>query len=457
MPLEAPEPEVWIPVSEKRPWHCQIHYDPINFTTPGGEYVDERLLVFVQWFGMVEAEEHNRVYFLDDIPDLMGMPQPTFEYQAGEAAARRAHQMIGDMASASLAIGGWLPGQLPEFEPPGASLHFASTTRMGETDDGDSVVDPHSRHWGFDNLYVGGCGVIPEMSACNPTLTAAAIAVRSARALAGTRPAAAGAAGAATPMPDDAPGVRIAASPINWHNDDFPILGSLTSVDAILAGMQAAGMAGTELGSLFPTTRADLEPILEQYGLELAGGWFSAYLLTRDMADERERFVAFVEFLESMGTKILHHRRVLVLPLQAVPAERVRAALRGAGGPALPVPAARADGGPVVGPRAGPAGAVGHRGTARDRGRLPPAHADRRADARSSSRRWPTPPPTSSFTIDTGHLRFAGADAVEVLETYIDRTVHLHVKDVRDHIADVARAGSCRSIRGGRGRVHRSR
>ena len=60
-----PKPEVWIPVSEKRPWHCQIHYDPINFTTPGGEFVDERLLVFIQWFGMVEAEEHNRVFFIE--------------------------------------------------------------------------------------------------------------------------------------------------------------------------------------------------------------------------------------------------------------------------------------------------------------------------------------------------------------------------------------------------------
>ena len=92
MPINATEPEVWIPVSEKRPWHCQLHDDPINFTTPGGEFVDERLIVFVQWFGMVEAEEHNRVFFLDDIPDLMGMPQPTFEYQhwrgRGEARAQ---------------------------------------------------------------------------------------------------------------------------------------------------------------------------------------------------------------------------------------------------------------------------------------------------------------------------------------------------------------------------------
>lgn len=194
MPLWAPEPEVWIPVSEKRPWHCQIHYDPINFTTPGGEFVDERLLVFVQWFGMTEAEPHNRVKFSDTVSDLMGMPQPTFEYRVGEKAARRAHEMMADMAPATLAIGGWLPGQLPQFEPPGSSLHLMSTTRMGELDDGTSVVDPYLRHWKFENLWVGGCGAIPEMSACNPTLTAAAMAVRSARSIAGARSAAAKAA-----------------------------------------------------------------------------------------------------------------------------------------------------------------------------------------------------------------------------------------------------------------------
>ena len=187
MPLWAPEPEVWIPVSEKRPWHCQVHYDPINFTTPGGEFVDERLLVFVQWFGMTEAEAHNRVTFSEKVPDLMGMPQPTFEYRVGEQAAQRAHEMMGDMSPATLAIGGWLPGQLPQFEPPGSSLHLMSTTRMGAADDGTSVVDPYLQHWGFDNLWVGGCGAIPEMSACNPTLTAAAMAIRSARSISGTR------------------------------------------------------------------------------------------------------------------------------------------------------------------------------------------------------------------------------------------------------------------------------
>ena len=78
-------------------------------------------------------------------------------------------------------LGGFLPGSEPKYLAPGAALHICGTTRAGKEDDGHSVVDRHSKVWRVDNLFVGGCGVIPTQNACNPTLTAACFAIVSAR------------------------------------------------------------------------------------------------------------------------------------------------------------------------------------------------------------------------------------------------------------------------------------
>lgn len=78
-------------------------------------------------------------------------------------------------------LGGFLPGSEPKYLAPGAALHICGTTRAGKEDDGHSVVDKHSKVWRVENLFVGGCGVIPTQNACNPTLTAACFAIVSAR------------------------------------------------------------------------------------------------------------------------------------------------------------------------------------------------------------------------------------------------------------------------------------
>jgi inosose dehydratase len=233
--------------------------------------------------------------------------------------------------------------------------------------------------------------------------------------------------------------VKIAASPINWHNDDFPILGPLTSVDEILTGMQQAGFAGTELGSLFPDTAEEVIPLLQQYDLELAGGWFSAYLLSRDFESERTRFTEFVKFLEQAGARICTTAEASYCPFKPYPPSRYDQHFASLAVPLFPyqLPELSADQWSTLGEQFDEL-----TGIAAEHGILLGYHPHMQTVVQTPEQLAALADATSQlhFTIDSGHLRFTGADPAEILEKYVDRTVHLHVKNVRDRVTEAARS-----------------
>ncbi|KAF8422789.1 pyranose 2-oxidase [Boletus edulis BED1] len=180
IPFSDPEPQVTLPYSRKYPWHVQIHRDAFNYGEVGPR-ADSRVVVDLRWFGAQESKKDNYVTF-GGTTDIYGMPQATFNVKRSEKDEENDQKMMGDMTQVANVLGSYIPGSYPQFMEPGLVLHITGTIRIGENDQ-TSVADPESRVHGFKNLWVGGNGCIPDATACNPTSTSVAIAIKGARAV----------------------------------------------------------------------------------------------------------------------------------------------------------------------------------------------------------------------------------------------------------------------------------
>lgn len=174
----------WVPYTDAVPFHGQVmQLDASPIPLADDDPVVPGSIVGLGLFCAKDLHWDDRVAFSDDELDWYGMPALRIHYTLTDrdrAVIERAQEEIVALAKA---VGDPI-GDRPFTMPLGASLHYQGSVRMGETDDGRSVCGPDSEVWEAPGVFVAGNGVIPTATACNPTLTSVALAVKGARGIA---------------------------------------------------------------------------------------------------------------------------------------------------------------------------------------------------------------------------------------------------------------------------------
>lgn len=217
-------------------------------------------------------------------------------------------------------------------------------------------------------------------------------------------------------------------NPIAWSNDDDWTIGDQFTLDDCLSDCRRIGFDGIEKGHKMPDEGRALKATLGAYGLRFAAGWFSTNLLVNDVATEKARLKAWIDFTKAAGgdhinacecSNTVHgNDRVAVNDRPVMSDAEWDRFSRG-----YETLSEFAD---EQGVRMG---YHHHMGTIIESG----ADIDRFMAMAG---------PHTRLLLDTGHCAFGGADPAEVARKHMDRVTHIHAKNVRPEIArEVREAG----------------
>lgn len=217
-------------------------------------------------------------------------------------------------------------------------------------------------------------------------------------------------------------GVKIGVSLIAWQNDDLPDLTAAYTTEGAMQDAARIGYAGVERGRRMPADTEGLRAYLDRYGVALCGGWCSGSLMTASLDAEKDAVRAQVEQFAALQAPCLVYAECsntvqgqIGTPLSLRPklsrdeiaayAARLSELAKWMAGQGV-VLAYHHHMGSMI------------------------------QDAQDIDWLMDAAAPEVTLLYDTGHLAFAGADPLAVLDRWGDRVRHVHVKDMR---ADVAR------------------
>ncbi len=98
---------------------------------------------------------------------------------------------------------------------------------------------------------------------------------------------------------------KLGIAPIMWTNDDLPELGGENTFEQCVSEMALAGFTGTEVGNKYPKDPAVLKKYLDIRGMSVCNAWYSTFFTAGRFDETVEGFIAHRDFLKAMGAKVI--------------------------------------------------------------------------------------------------------------------------------------------------------
>lgn len=216
--------------------------------------------------------------------------------------------------------------------------------------------------------------------------------------------------------------IHVGVSPLSWTNDVLEDLGGYIPLETCLAEAAEAGYEGIELGRKFPRTIDTLAPVLNQAKLKLASGWYNGLLAKRSFEDELAAVHDHAMLLKSLGAKVMVYGECGAMP-GLTPLDEPLSKSPPLGHIELPQYAEKVNNLAVS--------------LLKNYGLRLAYHHHLMMVVETDDELKAFLKATNDLVgiaLDCGHATVAGVDINWVLENYVNRVAHVHLKDVRGEV-----------------------
>ncbi|OOF69446.1 myo-inosose-2 dehydratase [Rodentibacter caecimuris] len=231
--------------------------------------------------------------------------------------------------------------------------------------------------------------------------------------------------------------VKLGIAPIGWTNDDLPELGAENTFEQCVSEMALAGYTGCEVGNKYPRDTAVLKQKLSVRGVQICNAWFSTFFVDGKKQQTIEAFIKHRDFLAEMGAKVIGcSEQSRSIQGTSKPVFKEKPAFNDNEWQLL------AEGYNELAKLAAEKGMKvclhHHMGT----GIQTPEEIDRYMNSVNDD---------VYLLFDSGHLYYSEGSQqsmLAVLEKYITRIIHVHLKDVRDEVVEEVRTNDLSFLQG---------